>query len=128
VKLLIDTHTLLWAYWADPQLSAAAARFITDPANTVFVSPASHWEVAIKMSTGKLTPRESFPDFVQHAIFDNGFVILPVEPRHTAVVATLPFHHRDPFDRLLVAQAVAEQWPVVSADAAFDPYPVTRLW
>lgn len=131
MNLLIDTHTLLWVYWGDPKLSATAALLVTDPANTVFVSPASHWELAIKVSTTKLNLRESFPDFVQHAIFDNGFVILPVEPRHTTVLATLSYpssRHKDPFDRLLIAQAIAEGIPIVSADSDFDAYPVRRLW
>lgn len=128
MRLLIDTHTLLWAYWADPKMSAAAIGLVFDPTNQVRVSPASHWEVAIKMRLGKLTLRESFPEFVEHAVFDNGFSILPIEPAHTAVVADLPFHHRDPFDRLLAAQALAEAIPLVSADPVFDAYGVRRLW
>jgi PIN domain nuclease of toxin-antitoxin system len=86
--------------------------------------------LAIKVSTTKLNLREPFPDFVQHAVFDNGFVILPIEPRHTAVLASLPYpqKHRDPFDRLILAQAIAEGVPVVSSDADFDQYPVRRLW
>ena len=128
MTVLLDTHALLWAYWGDPQLSAAAIRLIFEPANRVLVSPASHWEVAIKMKTGKLTLRESFVEFVQHAVFDNGFKILPIEPRHTALVSQLPFHHKDPFDRLLIAQALSEGVPLVSADAAADAYGVVRLW
>lgn len=128
MTILLDTHALLWAYWGDPQLSAAAIRLIFDPANRVLVSPASHWEVAIKMKTGKLTLRESFIEFVQHAVFDNGFGILPIEPNHTGLVSQLPFHHKDPFDRLLIAQALSEGVPLVSADAALDAYGVTRLW
>ena len=128
MKLLIDTHALLWAYWGDPQLSAVAIRLIFDPANRIFVSAASHWEIAIKMKTGKLTLRQPFLDFIQCAVIDNGFTLLPIEPKHTAIVATLPFHHKDPFDRLLVSQAMAEGIPLVSADVAFDPYGVQRLW
>ncbi len=128
MTILLDTHTLLWAYWGDPQMSAAVIRLISDPANHILVSPASHWEIAIKMKTGKLILRESLLDFVHHAIFDNGFMILPIEPKHTAFVATLPFHHKDPFDRLLVAQALAEGIPLVSADATLDQYGVQRVW
>ena len=128
MTVLLDTHALLWAYWGDPQMSAAAVRLVTDPANRVLVSPASHWEVAIKMKIGKLTLRESLIDFVRHAVFDNGFEILPIEPSHTALVSQLPFHHKDPFDRLLVAQALAEGVPLVSADTAIDAYGVVRLW
>jgi PIN domain nuclease of toxin-antitoxin system len=101
---------------------------MTDPANQVVVSAASHWEIAIKIGTGKLVLAESFPDFVQHAVFDNGFAVLPIEPRHTAQLIGLPFHHRDPFDRLLIAQAMADNLPIVSVDPIFDAYPVRRLW
>lgn len=128
MKVLLDTHALLWAYWGDQQMSTEAVRLISDPANRVLVSPASHWEIAIKMKTGKLTLRESFVEFVRHAVFDNGFEILPIEPNHTALVSQLPFHHKDPFDRLLVAQALAEGVPLVSADTAIDAYGVVRLW
>ena len=128
MKVLLDTHALLWAYWGDPQMSTEAVRLISDPANRVLVSPASHWEIAIEMKTGKLTLRESFVEFVRHAVFDNGFEILPIEPNHTALVSHLPFHHKDPFDRLLVAQALAEGVPLVSADTAIDAYGVVRLW
>jgi PIN domain nuclease of toxin-antitoxin system len=128
VRLLLDTHTLLWFYLGDPQLSAAARTLIEDAANTKLVSPASYWELAITIGLGRYTLTESYDDFIQHAIFDNGFIILPVEPGHTAVLVTLPLHHKDPFDRLLVAQAMVEGIPLLSADPALDPYPVTRLW
>jgi PIN domain nuclease of toxin-antitoxin system len=93
-----------------------------------FVSPASYWELAIKVGLGKYTLTESYEDFIQHAIFDNGFLILPIEPRHTALLISLPLHHKDPFDRLMVAQAMVEGIPLVSADPALDSYPITRLW
>jgi PIN domain nuclease of toxin-antitoxin system len=130
VTVLLDTHTLLWAYLADPRLSAAAAAAITDPANTVAVSAATHWEVAIKMSTGKLRLRDSFPEFVRLAILDQGFTLLPIEPRHTAVLATLayPPKHRDPFDRMLVAQALADGLDILSADDKLDAYGIRRVW
>jgi PIN domain nuclease of toxin-antitoxin system len=128
VRLLLDTHTLIWAYTNDPKLSATAASLILDPANDCVVSPASYWEMAIKLGTGKLTLTEPFPDFIQHAVFDNGFVVLPVEPRHCEPLVTLPRHHNDPFDRLIISQAVVEGISIVGTDAAFDPYPVMRLW
>jgi len=90
VRLLLDTHTLLWFYLGDPQLSAAVRRLIEDPGNTKFVSPASYWELAIKIGLGKYILKESYDDFTQHAIFDNGFLILPVEPKHTAGLISLP--------------------------------------
>jgi PIN domain nuclease of toxin-antitoxin system len=94
----------------------------------VFVSAASHWEIAVKMSIGKLKLAESFPDFVQHAIFDNGFAIVPIDTRHTAELITLPYHHRDPFDRMIVAQAIVEAMPIVSVDPILDAYPIRRIW
>ena len=127
MRILLDTHALLWFYLGDPQLSATARRLIEDPGNTKLVSPASYWELAIKISLGNYLLRESYDDFIQHAISDNGFVILPVEPKHTAALISLPHHHKDPFDRLMVAQARVEGIPVVSADSLLDPYGITRL-
>ena len=128
MNLLLDSHTLLWSYFDSRKLSATARAEVTSPANRVFVSAASHWEIAIKIGTGKLTLAEPFPDFVQHAILDNSYTILPVDPRHTAALVPLPHHHRDPFDRLLIAQAIVEDMPILSADPVFDQYPVRRLW
>jgi PIN domain nuclease of toxin-antitoxin system len=128
MRLLLDTHALLWFYFTDPKLSPTARMAIETAGNVILVSPASYWEVAIKVSQGKLGLREPFPDFVQHAVFDNGFVILPVEPRHTAALIGLPFHHRDPFDRLLVAQAIVENVPLITCDPDLMPYPITRIW
>jgi PIN domain nuclease of toxin-antitoxin system len=128
VNVLLDTHALLWYYLDDPQLSHLAKATIEDPANWVFVSAASHWEVAIKLATGKYTLQLPFADFVQESVFDTGFRILPIEPQHTAELIALPFHHRDPFDRLLIAQALVENTPIVSGDPTFDSYPVRRIW
>ncbi len=128
MRLLLDTHTLIWYYQTDPKLSTFVRTLLEDPANDVLVSPASYWEVAIKISTQKPVLQVPFAVFIQEAIFDNNFKILPIEPKHTAIVATLPFHHKDPFDRLLIAQALAEAIPLVSTDAAIDPYGVQRLW
>jgi PIN domain nuclease of toxin-antitoxin system len=128
VRLLLDTHTLLWFYLDDPQLSNTASLHIKDAANEKLVSPAAYWELAIKIGLGKYTLSESYDDFIQHAIFDNGFVILPVEPRHTTVLTALPLYHKDPFDRLMTAQAMVEGISLVSLDSDFDSYPITRLW
>ena len=128
MRLLLDTHTLLWFALNDPSLSGTAMNLILDPAHEKFVSPASHWEIAIKISVGKYALALPFEDFFRAAIDDNGFRHLPVETRHTAALTTLPYHHRDPFDRLMVAQAMVEGIPLVSADAVLDQYPITRLW
>jgi PIN domain nuclease of toxin-antitoxin system len=128
VNVLLDTQALLWHYLDDPRQSALARATIADPANTIMVSSASHWEVAIKLSTGKYSLHVPFAVFVQESIFDNGFAILGIEPRHTAELVALPYHHRDPFDRLIVAQAIVEKMPIVSVDPALDPYPIQRIW
>ncbi len=128
MKLLLDTHAFLWFVLNDPQLSAAARALIGDPANEVAVSPATLWEIAIKISIGKYRLNEPYQTFMEREIAANQMRLLTIEPRHTAPLVTLPFHHRDPFDRLLVAQALVEQMPLVSADATLDAYPITRLW
>ncbi len=103
-----DTHAFLWFIFNDAQLSAATRTVISDPQNDVFVSPATYWEIAIKVSIGKYTLQAPFEDFIRHAIKDNDFDILPIEIRHAAQVATLPMHHKDPFDRILIAQTLVE--------------------
>jgi len=128
VRILLDTHSLLWFYLGDGRLSTRARAAIEEPGNDKLVSPASYWELAIKVSLGKYVLSEPYDEFIQHAIFDNGFVILPIEPKHTAALLALPHHHKDPFDRLMVAQALVESMPFVSADPLLDPYPITRLW
>jgi PIN domain nuclease of toxin-antitoxin system len=128
LKLLLDTHAFLWFITSDPQLSDAARALLVDPANTVLISPASYWEVAIKVSIGKHALAAPFHSFVTQGIFGNGFAILAIQPEHAALVSTLPFHHRDPFDRVLIAQALVEKVTIVSADGLFDSYGVQRIW
>ena len=128
MRSLLDTHTFLWFLLEDPQLSTIASDLIVDPTNDIEVSPATYWEIAIKISLGKYTLPEPYDIFIEREIAANDFRILPIEPKHTAVLTTLPFHHRDPFDRLLIAQAMVEAIPILSIDPAFDAYPVTRLW
>ncbi len=128
MRVLLDTHTLLWFALDDPQLSAAAKAVIVDPANEKYVSPASWWEIGIKMSAGKYTLTVPHEVFFDTAIAANGFLVLNIEPRHTAALIGLPQPHKDPFDRLLIAQAIVEDVPIISADAAFDAYPVRRIW
>ncbi|MGH7136121.1 MAG: type II toxin-antitoxin system VapC family toxin [Pirellulales bacterium] len=128
MRLLLDTHTLLWFALNDPQLSSMATSLIADQANEKLVSPASYWEIAIKISIRKYALSKPYEDFMHEAIDKNGFGYLHVLPKHTAVLTTLPFHHKDPFDRLLVAQALVENVAIVGGDAALDAYGVTRLW
>src|SRR5207244_12653755 len=101
MRLLLDTHSFLWFISGDSKLSPSARAAIEEPTNEVMFSPASAWEMAIKMSLGKLTLTEPFEVLVPREVRRNGFRLLPIELPHVAVVASLPFHHRDPFDRLL---------------------------
>ncbi len=128
MRMLLDTHAFLWFVLDDPKLSKAAKTLIEDGANDILVSPASYWEIAIKVGLGKLDLRSSYDDFMERGIAGNDFVILPIEPKHTSLLTTLPTHHKDPFDRLLAAQAATENMAVVSADEALDAYGVQRLW
>jgi PIN domain nuclease of toxin-antitoxin system len=128
MRLLLDTHAFLWFVLDDAQLSAHASALIADPLNDVAISPASYWEITIKISLGKYQLHEPYQPFMEHEMAHNQFSILSIEPKHTAALTTLPFHHRDPFDRLLVAQAMVEQIPLVSYDPVLDAYPITRLW
>jgi PIN domain nuclease of toxin-antitoxin system len=128
VKLLLDTHAFLWFIAGSEKLSATARELIEDSANQPFLSAASLWEMAIKLSLGRLHLGRPFEDLVPEQMHVNGIQLLGIEVEHVTPVTTLPFHHRDPFDRLLVAQATVEQMPIVSADPAFDAYPIRRLW
>ena len=128
MRYLLDTHALLWYTLGDPKMSGAATALIVDPANEILISPACYWEIAIKVSIGKLSLHQPYEDFMDDCLNKYGFAILPVEPKHTARVIGLPFHHKDPFDRLLVAQALVENIPIISNDPALDAYGVKRLW
>ena len=128
MRLLLDTHTLIWFITDDTKLSATALRLIEDGNNAASVSIASLWEIAIKMNLGKLLAGEDFASLFPSQLTGNAIDLMPIEVSHTARVATLPLHHRDPFDRLLIAQALQENLPIISADTAFDAYGVRRLW
>ncbi len=128
MKLLLDTHTLLWFISGSSNLSSSARLAIEDAANEKYVSIASIWETAIKVSIGKMTLAAPFDSLFPQQLQVNGFELLPVKVEHTSVVTTLPFHHRDPFDRLLIAQAINEKMTIVSLDKVFDDYGLTREW
>jgi PIN domain nuclease of toxin-antitoxin system len=128
VRLLLDTHAFLWFLLDQPQLSAIARSLIADPANDIETSPATYLEIAIKISLKKYSLPEPFELFMQREIAANAFRVLPIELKHAAALTTMPFHHRDPFDRLLVAQALVEDIPLVSADSILDAYGIKRLW
>jgi len=128
VNLLLDTHALLWFLDDDPLLSGSAKALIEDPANHKFVSVATCWEIAIKVGLKKLDLGEPATTFLPRELAANHFDLLEITLRHATFVETLPPHHKDPFDRLLIAQALIEAMPIVRVDLALDAYGVTRLW
>jgi PIN domain nuclease of toxin-antitoxin system len=127
-SLLLDTHTLLWFCWDDPQVSPNAKALIEDADNLKLVSVASCWEVAIKVGLGKLDLGKPSRSFLSREIPRNNFELLPISLEHATTVEGLPPHNRDPFDRLPVAQSLAEGLTLVGADSVFGRYGVQRLW
>lgn len=125
MRLLADTHVLLWALGRPDRLAGAASAALRDPANHLFVSAASTWEIAIKSALGKL---EGDVGVIAKAARDLGFAELAVTVAHTVRVRTLHSHHRDPFDRILVAQALEEGLTIVTHDAVFTAYAAPTLW
>ena len=128
MKLLLDTHAFLWWVGASRELSRKARSAVGSGRNECFVSMVSAWEIAIKVSLGSLRVEAALDRFLPEQLAANGFQPLPVDLKHAARVAALPFHHRDPFDRLLVAQALEEELAVVTADPVFARYGVKRVW
>ena len=130
MSYLLDTRSLIWFALDNPKLSPTARGLIEDLGNEVFISTASIWEIAIKVSISKLPLNRPYPDFIDECFGPQMFELLPIKPAHTIQLAALPFptRHRDPFDRLLVAQAIVEGIPILSADVALDAYPVRRIW
>ena len=127
-RLLLDTHTFLW--WdSDPQrLSAAVLALCRDPAVVLLLSLASLWEIQIKSGLGKLPLSLPLAQIVQEQQERHGIQLLPITPAHVYALDALPPHHKDPFDRLLIAQARVENVPLASVDPLFAPYPVSLIW
>jgi PIN domain nuclease of toxin-antitoxin system len=127
VRLLLDTHTFLWFIDGDTALSPYARRLIEDRTNERLLSVASLWEMAIKASLGRLTLTLSFTDLMVEHVHGNAIELFEILPRHLDVLTTLPFYHKDPFDRMIIAQSQAENIPILSRDSAFDDYSIRRL-
>ncbi|HXF41055.1 MAG TPA: type II toxin-antitoxin system VapC family toxin [Blastocatellia bacterium] len=127
MRLLLDTHTFLWFIEDSSKLSQEAKKLLESEVE-LLLSIASLWEMAIKISIGKLTLAEPFHTFIPQQLSKNAIGLLPIRMDHLNLVSSLPFHHRDPFDRLLVAQAITEHLPIVSIDDKFDSYSVKRIW
>jgi PIN domain nuclease of toxin-antitoxin system len=127
-RLLLDTHTLLWWVFEQPELSAKAEGLIMDRGNEIVVSVVSPWEIVIKARLGRLDVPEDVPAFMREQLDRNGFTVLPVSLDHVLRVNGLPPLHKDPFDRLLVAQALHEAMPLVTRDGRLAAYGAETLW
>lgn len=127
MKLLLDTHTFLWFVNDHPKLSDHLKDLIEDTNNVNYLSIASLWEMSIKFNLGKLILDPNYKEFVEREVTTSTIELLNIELEHLKINATLPFHHRDPFDRLIIAQSIAENIPIVSVDSAFDKYEVSLV-
>ncbi|HED10130.1 MAG TPA: type II toxin-antitoxin system VapC family toxin [Caldithrix abyssi] len=128
MRLLLDTHAFLWIVSDDKKLPEDVKRCFLDSGNEIFISSASIWEMAIKISLGKLKIGIDLNAFVKNHVMGNDIGILNIRLSHIYRLENLPFHHRDPFDRLIICQAIDENLQIVSRDSSFDKYSVTRLW
>jgi PIN domain nuclease of toxin-antitoxin system len=128
MNYLLDTHTFLWFIDKSPEISVSASQLIELTTEDIYLSTASLWEIAIKHSLGKLKLPSPFLPFVTQELQKNIFLLLPIRIPHLDEVAVLPFHHRDPFDRMLIAQAISEDLTIIGADQVFDLYSVKRYW
>jgi PIN domain nuclease of toxin-antitoxin system len=128
MRLLLDTHALIWYVDQDHLLSASAHAAITDPANDLLLSAGTIWEIGIKVGLNKLSLSMPYRQWMNKAIADLGLTLLPINVEYADVQAGLPRHHGDPFDRLLAAQAVVENVPLISSDLVFDQYGLKRIW
>ncbi|MDZ8258301.1 type II toxin-antitoxin system VapC family toxin [Nostoc sp. ChiQUE01b] len=128
MKLLLDTHVIIWSAGNPEKLSQKVRKLLIDTNNFWLLSMASVWELQIKSQLGKLNLSSSLPNFIETQQRVNNLQILPIELTHIYALEALPSHHRDPFDRILIAQAIVEKMPLLSIDAVFDVYPVQRMW
>ncbi|MFN8626454.1 MAG: type II toxin-antitoxin system VapC family toxin [Candidatus Binatia bacterium] len=128
MRVLLDTHTLIWAVDNPTHLGAEVRRVIEDHSTELLISAATVWEIAIKVGLNKLTLSMPYLEWMNRAIADLGATILPITVEYANVQATLPKHHRDPFDRMLIAQAQSEDIHLAANEGTFDRYGIKRLW
>ncbi len=128
MRVLLDTHTFIWFIGGSTKLSDTARRLIDDVGNERLLSVASLWEMSIKVSVGKLKLDLSFPKLVRQEVEGNAMNVLGIRPEHLETLAGLPFHHKDPFDRPIIAQGLTEDIAIVGKDSAFKDYSVKLLW
>lgn len=127
MKALLDTHTFLWAILDDPRLSRRAKQIFIGPSE-LWLSVASIWEILIKVKTGKLSLRVPTGPYLVKKLGENRIEVLPIQLDHVLAIEYLPAHHRDPFDRMLIAQSVEEKLPIVSSDPLLERYSVDLIW
>ena len=127
MQLLLDTHVFLWFVNDNPLLSNRLKDLIEDTSNVSYLSTASLWEMSIKFNLGKLRLDPNYDEFVEREVKASAIQLLNIELEHIRVNSTLPFHHRDPFDRIIIAQSIVEQMPIVSVDSAFNKYAATLI-
>ena len=128
MKYLLDTHALLWITTDDERLSDRVKDIYLNAENVIYFSMASVWELAIKTSIGKIKFEKDLDDFIEVHVKGNNISILKIELPHVLRIADLPFHHRDPFDRLIIAQAIEDNLSILGSDSIFDRYKVNRIW
>lgn len=128
MKVLLDTHTFLWFIQGNDNLSDIARASIEDLKNQKLVSTASLWEIAIKVSIGKLEIGMSMPELIKREVLGNTFQIMRIEPAHLDELSKLPFHHKDPFDWLIISQSLAEDSPIISKDKVLSAYAAQLIW
>ena len=127
MRALLDTHTFLWAISDDERLSRRAQKAFTGP-NELWLSVASLWEILIKVKTGKLPLPEPSGPYLVKKLSENRIDVLPIKLDHVLRIETLAVHHRDPFDRILIAQSMVEKLPLITSDPIFEHYPVELIW
>lgn len=128
MRLLLDTHVLIWSTASPQKLSQQVTNLLADTNNYWVVSIASVWKMQIKIQLGKLNLNLPLAELIENLRQINNIQILPIELNHIYALKNLPQHHRDPFDRILIAQAIVENIPLLSIDKIFDVYPVKKLW
>ena len=128
MRLLLDTHAFLWFIAGDTQLSDYARQLIEEPENERYLSIASVWEITIKSTLGRLTVPSPPSVLIREHVWANAIELLPVTPEHLDTLYTLPYHHKDPFDRLIIAQGMSEDMSLIPIDPAFDAYDVRVTW
>jgi PIN domain nuclease of toxin-antitoxin system len=128
VRFLLDTQAIIWFNLEEPRLSEFAFSHIADSENLIFVSPASYWEMAIKIAKGTLKIEVPYDEFWMVGMQKVGLEVLHIQVHHTSRLLEMPQHHKDPFDRLLVAQSLADSLPIISCDSKLDAYGIQRIW